>query len=159
MDQPNPPIEKLTRQYQERGRIIQLLENKHTDQLRTLFTRLKRLRHHRLALVIALEIFIGAAIIGSTITHDQLDATRTQATDLVRIAQHQKDQTTLIQQDQKEMHHQYIKIIDRFQASQKKQSQLKSQLTQQNAQITEARKMITHLIKATENPTQKFAKK
>lgn len=150
--------DNLVKQYEDRGKIIHLLEKNHSLHLKKLFEKTKRLRQHRLTLVIALEVLCGAGIIFVTLSHDKINASRSQSADMFLMAQHDKQQYLQIQQDQQEMDQEYQKMTSRLKENQLDQARLEMNFSIQKIKIQEARKMISRLIEAVELSDLEVAK-
>lgn len=142
--------ESLIRQYEDRGKIIHLLEKNHSLYLKKLFSKIKRLRQHRLTLVITLEVLCGAGIIIATLATDKINEAKSQSADMYLMAQHDQQQVIQIQQDQQEMDQQYQKIANHLKENQLEQARLEVNFSIQEIKIQEARKMISRLIEVVE---------
>lgn len=106
-----------------------------------------RLRQHRLALVITLEIFLGAAIIFGTLARDNVSESRRDAYDMRRMAAYKKQSVEKMQKGLGTLNAQVKQGETQLRESRINRARLEAQLAIRDMKIDEARKMITRLIR------------
>ena len=140
-------IALLLEQNKDRARLIDQLEQNHRLRMGMLGSILKHVRFQRLALLITLELAIGAAIIIGTLARDGLTRTQSQAWEMRQMALHNEqayetlkagyDQLQSRTEDHQNQLHQARKTI----------SSLETQLQIEQVKFVEARKTISRLVR------------
>ena len=80
----------LLDQNKDRGRLIQEMEKRHALEQKELSAEVSRVRRGRLICVIAVELFVGAMVIGTMVMRDKISEARGMSADLYYRALHQE---------------------------------------------------------------------
>ncbi len=141
------PRSQLVDQLKERGKIIQLMEKTHLMEKKGLISQIKRLIKQRLVAIIALELLIGATIMGGTMAYDEINASKVQVADFYLMANHQQEQLDSVQAQNSSLMLENNKVKKDLRHSKLENVRLDTQLAIQEVKISQARRMISKLVK------------
>ncbi len=139
-------VSLLLEQNKDRARLIREMRKNHALQSNLLRDIISRLRQHRLALIIALEVLLGAAIIFGTLARDRVVTARYDAYDMARMAAYKDRSVQQMQSDVDTLTTQSQQGAKQLRDSQLHSARLKAQLAIRDVKIKEAREMISRLI-------------
>jgi hypothetical protein len=140
-------VSLLLEQNKDRTRLIREIKKNHSRQMSALQSVILQLRQHRLALIIALEVFLGAAIIFGTLARDKAVEARSDAYDMQRMAAYKDQSVETMKADVDALNSQVQQREIQLRESKVNGARLEAQLAIRDMKIDEARKMISRLIR------------
>lgn len=135
----------LLDQNKDRGRLIQEMEKHHALEQKELSSEISRVRRGRLICVIAVEVLIGAMIIGTMMMRDKITEARGMGADLYYRVLHQEKQYNDLKGQYDSLTGRIDEQAKALKAAQLSRAQLEAELMIQNVKMAHARNRISQL--------------
>ncbi|MCH9022002.1 MAG: hypothetical protein IID32_04490 [Planctomycetes bacterium] len=135
----------LLDQNKDRGRLIQEMEKRHVLEQKELSAEISRVRRGRLYCVIAVELFIGAMIIGTTVMRDQISEVRGREADMYYGALHQEEQYNDLKGQYDSLSVRIVEQAEALKTARLSRAQLEAELVIQDVKMAHARNKISQL--------------
>ena len=135
----------LLDQNKDRGRLIQEMDKRHALEQKELAAEVGRVRRSRLMCVIAVELFIGVMVIGTTVMRDQVAEARGREADMYYGALHQEKQFNELKGEYDSLTGRIDEQAKDLKAAQLSYAKLEAELVIQDVKMAHARNRISQL--------------
>ena len=135
----------LLDQNKDRGRLIQEMDKRHALEQKELSAEVGRVRRSRLMCVIAVELFIGVMVIGTTVMRDQVAEARGREADMYYGALHQEKQFNELKGEYDSLTGRIDEQAKDLKAAQLSYAKLEAELVIQDVKMAHARNRISQL--------------